>query len=105
MRSMRRASTRRGQGDRCAAGRHGDCERSPLFALSAKTGEGIAALRAHLDATAVAHRTRSTGLRGRFRLAIDRCFSLAGIGTVVTGTAHAGKVGAGDTVIITPSGR
>ncbi|MCE9569696.1 MAG: selenocysteine-specific translation elongation factor, partial [Rhodocyclales bacterium] len=74
-------------------------ERSPVFALSAVTGEGIAALRAHLDATAVAHRTRSTGLpkRGRFRLAIDRCFTLPGIGTVVTGTAFSGKVGAGDT--------
>jgi selenocysteine-specific elongation factor len=81
-------------------------ERSPVFALSAVTGEGIAALRAHLDATAVAHRTRSTGLpkRGRFRLAIDRCFTLSGIGTVVTGTAFSGKVGAGDTAIISPAG-
>jgi hypothetical protein len=42
--------------------------------------------------------------RGRFRLAIDRCFTLSGIGTVVTGTAFSGKVGAGDTAIISPAG-
>jgi selenocysteine-specific elongation factor len=76
----------------------------PLFPLSAKSGEGVAALRAHLDAAVAATMARSAA-RGRFRLAIDRCFSLAGAGTVVTGTAHAGKVGAGDTVMIAPSGR
>ena len=76
---------------------------SPVFALSATTGEGVAALRAHLDAVAAAHRKRNVA--GRFRLAIDRCFTLSGIGTVVTGTAFSGKVGAGDTVIIAPIDR
>ena len=76
---------------------------SPVFALSATTGEGVPALRAHLDAVAAAHLARRTD--GRFRLAIDRCFTLSGIGTVVTGTAFSGKVGAGDTVIIAPAGR
>ncbi len=75
---------------------------SPLFALSATTGEGVAALRAHLEAVAAAHQARSSD--GRFRLAIDRCFSLAGIGTVVTGTAFSGSIGAGDTVMIAPAG-
>ncbi|KAF0163793.1 MAG: selenocysteine-specific elongation factor [Rhodocyclaceae bacterium] len=75
---------------------------SPVFALSATTGEGVAALRAHLDAVAAAHQARRAD--GRFRLAIDRCFTLSGIGTVVTGTAFSGKVGAGDTVIIAPAG-
>ena len=65
----------------------------PLFPLSAKSGEGVDALRAHLDAAAAGTVARPA-VRGRFRLAIDRCFSLAGAGTVVTGTAHAGKVGA-----------
>ncbi len=78
-------------------------EGSPVFALSAVTGEGVAALRAHLDATAAAHPARDAG--GRFRLAIDRCFTLSGIGTVVTGTAFSGKVGAGDTAVIAPAGR
>ena len=75
---------------------------SPLFALSATTDAGVAALRAHLEVTAATHTRRDT--TGRFRLAIDRCFTLSGIGTVVTGTAFSGKVGAGDTAIISPAG-
>jgi len=74
----------------------------PLFALSATTGEGVTELRRHLEATAANHSRRDSA--GRFRLAIDRCFTLAGIGTVVTGTAFSGKVGAGDTAIICPAG-
>jgi len=76
---------------------------SPVFPLSAVSGEGVAALRAHIEAAAAQHRARSTA--GRFRLAIDRCFTLTGVGTVVTGTCHAGKVGVGDTAIIAPAGQ
>jgi selenocysteine-specific elongation factor len=76
---------------------------SPVFPLSARGGDGVAALREHLDAVAAG--TARALAHGRFRLAIDRCFSLAGAGTVVTGTAHSGKVGAGDTVIVSPPGR
>jgi selenocysteine-specific elongation factor len=76
---------------------------SPVFPLSARGGEGVAALREHLDAVAAG--TVRGLVRGRFRLAIDRCFSLAGAGTVVTGTAHSGRVGAGDTVIVSPPAR
>ncbi len=75
---------------------------SPLFALSATTGEGVAALRSHLEAMAAGHTRRDAA--GRFRLAIDRCFTLSGIGTVVTGTAFSGKVDAGDTATIAPAG-
>jgi selenocysteine-specific elongation factor len=75
---------------------------SPLFPLSGRTGEGVAALRAHLEARATSMRQRSA--TGRFRLAIDRCFSLSGIGTVVTGTAHAGTLAIGDTALISPPG-
>jgi selenocysteine-specific elongation factor len=74
----------------------------PLSAISGMNGDGVPALRAHLEAAAAALRARSAA--GRFRLAIDRRFTLAGIGTVVTGTAHAGKVGAGDTAIVAPPG-
>ncbi len=76
---------------------------SPVFPLSATTGMGVAELRAHLDAAAAAHQARQA--TGRFRLAIDRCFTLAGLGTVVTGTAFSGRVGAGDTVNILPTQR
>jgi selenocysteine-specific elongation factor len=75
---------------------------SPIFPLSGRSGEGVPALRAHLEAAAGACHTRSA--RGRFRLAIDRCFTLSGVGTVVTGTAHSGKVGAGETAVISPPG-
>ena len=75
---------------------------SPIFPLSAVTGEGVPALRAHLEAAAAKQRARAA--TGRFRLAIDRCFTLAGIGTIVTGTAHAGKLGAGEAAVISPPG-
>ena len=75
---------------------------SPLFALSATTGEGVAALRSHLEMMAASELRRNTA--GRFRLAIDRCFTLSGIGTVVTGTSFSGSIGAGDTAIIAPAG-
>ena len=62
----------------------------------------IAALRAHLEAAAASMHQRSAA--GRFRLAIDRCFTLTGIGTVVTGTAHSGKIGVGESVVVSPPG-
>lgn len=75
---------------------------SPVFPVSGRTGEGIAALRAHLENTAATFSHPSS--KGRFRLAIDRRFSLTGVGTVVTGTAHAGSVAVGDSVTILPPG-
>src|SRR5690349_19052458 len=55
-----------------------------ILPVSIATGEGLAALEARLLEAARSMPSRRSG--GRFRLAIDRCFSLAGIGTVVTGT-------------------
>ena len=75
---------------------------SPVFAVSSRTGAGIAELRAHLENAAAAHPGRQA--KGRFRLAIDRSFSLTGVGTVVTGTAHAGRVAPGDTLTLSPPG-
>jgi selenocysteine-specific elongation factor len=75
---------------------------SPVFPVSGNTGVGVTVLREHLETSAARQRTRSAS--GRFRLAIDRRFSLAGVGTVVTGTAHAGKVGVGGTATIAPPG-
>ena len=76
---------------------------APVFPVSAIDGQGIAALRAHLESSARQQRQRSAS--GHFRLAIDRCFTLSGIGTVVTGTAHSGKVDAGETAILSPTGQ
>ena len=75
---------------------------APLFPVSAVTGEGVAALRAALADEAGTCRRRHG--EGHFRLAIDRAFSLGGTGTVVTGTAFAGRVEVGDELLLGPSG-
>ena len=73
------------------------------FAVSAVRGIGIDELRTALAAEAqrVAARSQS----GYFRLAIDRAFSVAGAGVVVTGTAFAGQIAVGDELKLSPSGR
>lgn len=76
---------------------------APLFPVSSVTGQGVAALRKHLNGTAAAFTPSQT--TGGFRLAIDRVFTLQGIGLVVTGTAFAGTVRVGDTLTLTPPGR
>jgi selenocysteine-specific elongation factor len=71
--------------------------------VSVLTGFGIDRLRDKLFGAA-----RSFGRRtasGRFRLAVDRCFTLAGTGTVVTGTVLSGAIAIGDHVTISPAGR
>lgn len=75
-------------------------ENAPLFEVSATAGEGIAELRAHLLAEAEVLAARTSA--GGFRLAIDRCFTLQGVGLVVTGTAFSGAVAIGDDVVVTP---
>ena len=51
------------------------------------------------------HKRQSTRLRkGRFRLAVDRSFTLTGVGTVVTGTVLSGAIAVGDHVTVSPSG-
>ncbi len=73
-----------------------------VIAVSSATGEGIQSLDRHLIQTAAALPTSRTG--GNFRLAVDRCFTLAGIGTVVTGTAISGRVVVGDRLLVSPRG-
>ncbi len=74
---------------------------APVLAVSAATGEGLDALRQRLFAVAaVAQRHPRAG--DAFRLALDRVFTLAGVGTVATGTVHAGSVALGDEVAIVP---
>ncbi|MBL8288619.1 MAG: selenocysteine-specific translation elongation factor [Rubrivivax sp.] len=76
---------------------------SPVLAVSATSGQGIAALKARLVAAALAQ-PRTRDAQAGFRLAVDRVFTLAGTGTVVTGTVHAGRVAAGDELRLVPSG-
>ena len=72
---------------------------APVFTVSAQTGDGVAALREWLFAQARESASAADERQGEgraFRLAIDRAFTLGGVGTVVTGTVHAGQVRVGD---------
>jgi selenocysteine-specific elongation factor len=73
-----------------------------IVPASTVTGEGIGELRERLFDMARAVQARAAG--GRFRLAVDRSFTLAGAGTVVTGTVLSGAVAVGDRVMVSPSG-
>ncbi|MGL6109304.1 MAG: selenocysteine-specific translation elongation factor, partial [Rubrivivax sp.] len=75
---------------------------APILALSSLTGEGIDALLEHLEHARAALSPRRQ--QGQFRLAVDRSFTLAGIGTVVTGTAVAGQVAVGERLKLSPRG-
>jgi selenocysteine-specific elongation factor len=77
---------------------------APLFMLNAVAPEdpGVAALRVYLNRTSVDWPMRPED--GLFRLAVDRVFTLPGRGTVVTGTALAGRVRVGETIAIMPAG-
>ena len=73
-----------------------------IIPVSTVSGEGIDTLRVALfDAAASDSAQRSAG---RFRLAVDRCFTLTGAGTIVTGTVLSGAVAVGDRVMVSPAG-
>lgn len=68
-----------------------------LFVTVATEGRGIDALRDHLQQIP----SREHASHHRFRLAIDRAFTVKGAGLVVTGTALSGEVNVGDTLWLT----
>lgn len=72
---------------------------APVLTVSAATGQGLDALRELLFAAARALPPRSSQDLAA-RLAVDRAFSLDGVGTVVTGTLHSGKIAVGDELVI-----
>ncbi len=73
-----------------------------IVPVSTVSGEGIDALRVALFDAAALHGARAAS--GRFRLAVDRSFTLAGAGTIVTGTVLSGAIAVGDRVTISPAG-
>lgn len=106
---------------------------APIIPVSATRGDGVAELRQRLRAEAVrldtahgadgaeephgsdspvraaaatepAQTTAALPAQTGFRLAIDRVFSLDGVGTVATGTVHAGRVQVGDVLQQLPDG-
>jgi selenocysteine-specific elongation factor len=74
----------------------------PIVAVSAKTGEGIAELRAALRELAA--RVPSRGTDQLPRLPIDRVFTIKGFGTVITGTLMAGRLRVDERVEVFPAG-
>jgi len=76
-------------------------EGAPVHAVSAVTGQGIADLKAALARAAPPAKPRDLP----FRLPIDRAFTIAGFGAVVTGTTVAGSVRVEHEVEIYPTGR
>ncbi|MBK2821553.1 selenocysteine-specific translation elongation factor [Enterobacter hormaechei] len=72
-------------------------EDAALFVTVATEGRGIDALREHLQQIP----SREQASHHRFRLAIDRAFTVKGAGLVVTGTALSGEVNVGDTLWLT----
>ncbi len=75
---------------------------APVFDTNALSDDdpGVAALKAHLHRAAAAWRMKRDD--GLFRLAVDRVFTLAGQGTIVTGTVVSGRVTVGDTMLLAP---
>ncbi len=76
---------------------------APIFPVAAGSGGGVNELRDWLDEAAATLGDKKA--QGGFRLAVDRCFTLGGIGTVVTGTAFSGTVKVGDVLTLSPSGK
>ena len=73
-----------------------------VLTVSALSGAGVNALRAHLEEASIAVRDRAAGKK--FRLAVDRVFTLSGVGVVATGTVLSGSVHLGDRIQLSPSG-
>lgn len=77
---------------------------SPTVEVCAPEGRGLESIMAVLREAADCASPRASDGRN-FRLAIDRVFSKAGVGTVVTGTAQDGPLEVGASLVITPSGK
>jgi selenocysteine-specific elongation factor len=78
-------------------------EGAAIVRTSATTGQGIDALKAALRD--LAGRSPARHDSGVFRMAIDRAFTVAGHGTIVTGTIASGRIAVGDELEWWPEGR
>jgi selenocysteine-specific elongation factor len=79
---------------------------APVFAVSSRTGEGIAVLRDALLARAADAPTSATrSADAPARLPVDRAFVVKGRGTVVTGTLVRGTIRTGDELEALPGSR
>ena len=77
-------------------------EGSPMLAVSAYTGQGLDELKGAIDTMLDSTEARKD--LGRPRLPVDRCFTIVGFGTVVTGTLIDGSLSVGQEVQMILSG-
>jgi selenocysteine-specific elongation factor len=77
-------------------------EGKPIVPVSAKTGQGIDELKRVLQGLVA--RVPPKQLEGKFRLPVDRVFTIRGFGTVVTGTLFSGTIRVEDRIEIYPKG-
>lgn len=75
---------------------------APIVACSSATGDGLDELAAELDVMVAAAPEPASD--GRPRQFVDRVFTIAGAGTVVTGTLTGGGLAVGDEIEVLPSG-
>ncbi|TLY61674.1 MAG: selenocysteine-specific translation elongation factor [Gammaproteobacteria bacterium] len=90
---------------------------APMFMINATAAQdpGTDSLRRYLHAAAMGRDVTGTcavaccspagNADGLLRLAVDRVFTLAGLGTLVTGTVFSGCVRTGDTVAVMPANK
>ena len=76
---------------------------SPMVAVSAYSGQGLGELKDIIDT--MLDTTEARKDLGRPRLSVDRCFTVAGFGTVVTGTLIDGTLSVGQEVQLLLSGK
>jgi selenocysteine-specific elongation factor len=75
---------------------------APVVRVSARTGEGLEALRQALATELEA--VPAPRDRARPRLPVDRAFVMSGFGTVVTGTLRDGALHVGQEIVVLPGG-
>ncbi|MHB8924445.1 MAG: selenocysteine-specific translation elongation factor [Coriobacteriia bacterium] len=78
-------------------------EGASIVAVSSKTGAGLPELLAAIDEVATEAEARQSKLP--MRLPVDRVFTIAGAGTVVTGTLWSGSAAKDDAVEVYPGGK
>lgn len=72
----------------------------PIIKTSAATGQGLDELREEI--ARLADMIEEKDSNAPFRMPVDRCFSLKGFGTVVTGTVHSGEAVLEDNLMLFP---
>lgn len=75
---------------------------APCCRVSSITGEGLDNLMETIREQL--QRVPAREITGAVRLPVDRCFSISGFGTVVTGTLNSGRIVPGDSLELLPAG-